>query len=264
MFEPKVNKYARWYFELTGSRQELPRTKGDEYYEAHHIHPKCLGGKNTKVNLVLFTPREHFIAHLLLTKMLDGDAKRKMHFAFHSMRRGTKTMPRHTPNGHLYEIFVKNIPRGHTDETRAKMSVSQRNRAPITDEARQNLSNAIAASYTPELRALRSESQKDRVFSVEHRENMRQRAQERWARGIPESHREAARQRRGAKNGMSKTWSLQSPSGKLHLTSACNDFCIEHELSYYALRNKATTRDTTPVSRGASKGWSVLSCTDII
>lgn len=36
------------------------------YYEKHHIIPTCLGGSNTKENLVLLTPEEHFDAHLLL------------------------------------------------------------------------------------------------------------------------------------------------------------------------------------------------------
>ena len=52
------------------------------YYENHHIIPKCLKGSNNKENLVLLTPREHFIAHLLLTNMYTGSAKAKMCYAF--------------------------------------------------------------------------------------------------------------------------------------------------------------------------------------
>lgn len=39
------------------------------YTESHHIIPKCLGGDNSKTNLVKLTGREHFIAHLLLSKI---------------------------------------------------------------------------------------------------------------------------------------------------------------------------------------------------
>lgn len=39
------------------------------YTEKHHIVPRCLGGTNDKDNLVLLTAKEHFICHLLLTKM---------------------------------------------------------------------------------------------------------------------------------------------------------------------------------------------------
>ena len=41
------------------------------YTESHHIIPKSLGGKNHKKNLVKLYPKEHFIAHLLLWKLLQ-------------------------------------------------------------------------------------------------------------------------------------------------------------------------------------------------
>ena len=41
----------------------------DGYKERHHIIPRCLGGNNTKENLVDLTPEEHYIAHLLLIKI---------------------------------------------------------------------------------------------------------------------------------------------------------------------------------------------------
>ena len=39
------------------------------YTERHHILPKCMGGTNTKENLVLLTAKEHFIAHKMLVRM---------------------------------------------------------------------------------------------------------------------------------------------------------------------------------------------------
>lgn len=39
---------------------------GDEYYERHHIVPKCLGGTNEENNLIDLFAREHFEAHRLL------------------------------------------------------------------------------------------------------------------------------------------------------------------------------------------------------
>jgi hypothetical protein len=44
-----------------------------EYYESHHIVPRCLGGKDNKDNLVNLTAREHFIAHLCLVKIHPGN-----------------------------------------------------------------------------------------------------------------------------------------------------------------------------------------------
>ena len=37
-----------------------------EYNETHHILPKCLGGDDSSENLILLSPREHYIAHMLL------------------------------------------------------------------------------------------------------------------------------------------------------------------------------------------------------
>ncbi len=39
------------------------------YVEVHHIIPRALGGSDDKENLVAITAREHFICHLLLTKI---------------------------------------------------------------------------------------------------------------------------------------------------------------------------------------------------
>lgn len=45
------------------------------YYERHHIIPKCLGGDNSKENLVLLTAREHFVAHKLLVEIYPKNGK---------------------------------------------------------------------------------------------------------------------------------------------------------------------------------------------
>lgn len=39
------------------------------FKETHHIVPRCMGGDDSKENLVDLTPEEHFVAHQLLLKM---------------------------------------------------------------------------------------------------------------------------------------------------------------------------------------------------
>lgn len=39
------------------------------YYEVHHIIPRCLGGSDSKDNLISLTPEEHYVAHQLLSKI---------------------------------------------------------------------------------------------------------------------------------------------------------------------------------------------------
>jgi hypothetical protein len=77
------NKYKKWYDKLMSKRQLNILNKKSNYCESHHIIPKSLGGSNTKNNLVLLSAREHFIAHLLLTKFTVGQANQKMHWALH-------------------------------------------------------------------------------------------------------------------------------------------------------------------------------------
>lgn len=38
------------------------------YVEAHHVIPKSLGGRDNDSNIVVITPREHFVLHRILTK----------------------------------------------------------------------------------------------------------------------------------------------------------------------------------------------------
>ncbi len=39
------------------------------YTESHHVIPRCMGGDDSKTNLVNLTAEEHYIAHLLLVKI---------------------------------------------------------------------------------------------------------------------------------------------------------------------------------------------------
>jgi hypothetical protein len=45
------------------------------YKERHHIIPKCMGGTDSKTNLVDLTAREHFIVHKLLCEIYPDNKK---------------------------------------------------------------------------------------------------------------------------------------------------------------------------------------------
>jgi hypothetical protein len=61
-----VNKYTKWYLSLVSSDSD------DAYTEKHHILPRSLFPeyKNCKWNIVKLSARKHFMAHMLLCKML--------------------------------------------------------------------------------------------------------------------------------------------------------------------------------------------------
>lgn len=77
----------------------LKEKRSGFYFEGHHIIPKCKGGTGTSTraknnpNIVLLTPREHFLAHWLLWRIY-GD--RQMALAFHKMMSTTKNINRIT------------------------------------------------------------------------------------------------------------------------------------------------------------------------
>lgn len=81
------NKYEKTYYALINKRK-LNLLPNDEYGEFHHIIPKCLGGSNSPENLVKLNPREHYIAHRLLTKITEGKEHSKMWWALHRMIHG--------------------------------------------------------------------------------------------------------------------------------------------------------------------------------
>lgn len=67
------NKYTKKYYSIINKALLEPRKKDNvAYYEKHHIIPRSMGGNDNKENLVLLTAKEHFICHLLLTKMCQS------------------------------------------------------------------------------------------------------------------------------------------------------------------------------------------------
>ena len=70
----KIMKYDRHYETLI-SRARNRAPNPDEYYETHHVIPRCLGGTDESKNLVQLTPEEHYTAHLLLIRIYpDSDS----------------------------------------------------------------------------------------------------------------------------------------------------------------------------------------------
>lgn len=120
---------------IIDSRKKMNRKKKNgEIYDSHHIIPKCMGGNNSIENKVLLTPREHFIVHLLLTKMVNYPYKRSMYcalvrfFGKNSNRSSVKI------NSKIYQHIIENNRKNmmgennpfygktHTKETREYIS----------------------------------------------------------------------------------------------------------------------------------------------
>lgn len=147
-----TNKYTKWYNAIIA--QAGKRVNQTGYVEQHHIIPKSLGGTNDPENLVKLTAREHFICHLLLTKMVSDPAhKRSMYYASYMMVRGHRTR-HYLPSSRLYEITRKrmieaqkerpgpNLGKKWSEEVRKKQSESRKgiSRGPMSEEHKKKLS----------------------------------------------------------------------------------------------------------------------------
>ena len=171
----KENKYTKWYFNIIHSRLATP-AKG--YTEKHHIIPKSMGGSNAKSNLVALTAKEHFICHLLLTKMTDAKG---MRLAVLAMTRASGNQQRVRVTGRTFQRIREgaslassgaNNPmygRTHTTETRqrirAKVLESNALKGPAvhTEETKQKISQANKGNrHSLETRAQWSKLRKGR------------------------------------------------------------------------------------------------------
>lgn len=83
------SKYTKWYEQLVNKAKNriLPK---DTYTEKHHVIPYCMTKDNSLENLVKFTAREHYVAHLLLWRMdMPPKWHNKMTMALHMMVNGS-------------------------------------------------------------------------------------------------------------------------------------------------------------------------------
>lgn len=143
------NKYTKIYYRIVNRSLISNRMKNDSnYYESHHIIPKCLGGSNRKFNRVLLTAREHFICHKLLCKMviLPNDIRLMVAAMSYFMNNtNRKLSSRYIEESRVYKIkfhkgkipWNKGIP--HTEETKRKIGLKN-SRCTLTDDGRRRKS----------------------------------------------------------------------------------------------------------------------------
>ena len=113
------SKYTIIYYQIVDRAQKRAL---EGYSEKHHIVPRSLGGNNKKDNIVSLTAREHYICHLLLTKMVVGDAKKKMTYAAWTMARTRKIKTNSRIYARLKEQATDNLRQCQLGVKRGPMS----------------------------------------------------------------------------------------------------------------------------------------------
>jgi hypothetical protein len=121
------NKYTKIYYQIIN--RAIDRDLSG-YSERHHIIPKSLGGSEENSNKIFLTAREHLLCHLLLTKMVIGEAIYKMHWALSFMQCGSKIFHsgRMKSTSRVYEQarlkFVEMLKKPKSEEHKTKISIA--------------------------------------------------------------------------------------------------------------------------------------------
>jgi hypothetical protein len=244
------NKYTRWYFKIINN----PDTSG--LCEKHHIIPKSLGG----TEVVRLSLRQHFVAHLILTKMVDGAARSKMLFALRCMMNFDRLDRRYCPSSRTFEMLKRQIREAEiSEEHRHNIRIGQLGKK-LSDHHRAAISQGlIGRVHSEETRNKISLSNKGLKRSKETRAKISS------ARlGKPLSHEHcinvgnALRGRRASKEACAAIkasqekfiYTLISPLGENVATSNLKNWCKENNLPYSTFSS---------VSRigGLARGWHV-------
>lgn len=131
----------KWHYDkLVETRKGLNRKKKQGvYYEKHHIIPKSCGGKTEENNMVLLTPKEHYVAHLLLIKIYSGRERSNMVYALWKMAHGNKKLKNilsAKQYAYARDLFIKECSlRIVSQETRDKRSNSCKYKGGTRDAA---------------------------------------------------------------------------------------------------------------------------------
>lgn len=166
------NKYSKYYYNIINralqeNRKKLPKNdKNSVYYESHHIIPKSIKPefKDLKLNTwnkVLLKPKEHFICHLLLTKMLSGSDKNKMIYALWTM---TNQSNKHQSRFHsnLYAIYKIKMQESLSSDRKGKSFIDLYGEERAAEIKANMLTRKPRGPSPPEQRLIRSTKMKER------------------------------------------------------------------------------------------------------
>lgn len=213
------NKYARWYFSIVSMAKE---NRNIGIFEKHHILPKSLGGGNEQENLVLVTPREHFLLHRLLCRMTVGRDHRSMCWAIHRMMYNE----RHTvSNSHTYEILrgehremLRNSPHYKTPEWSRKIAEVVKSTWENNESRKLEASRKMKERWkSGKLHARDQSGEKNCMYGREP-----------WNKGkkYPGSGRS------GSLNSQAKQFTILTPTGEVDITNCLKTYCEAHSLTY--------------------------------
>ena len=223
-----------------------------------------MGGNNKDNNLVTLTAREHFICHLLLTKMLVGNYQRKMLFAFRIMSAQSGTQQRYI-NSRLFQNIKHSIT--HSEESKKKMSASHIGLIQSAETIEKRVSKIRGKESPTKGTSIHNQESKNKIAQAQKDIIDKLTLDEKLLRGKKSFHRPDTYTDARSKNisnalvgkakskehreAMMKTYKFISPHGEefIHLGLAAG--CAFHGFNYGSVKNNL-------MNSKPYKGWKIL------
>jgi hypothetical protein len=161
------NKYTSLYYRIIAHRRANP-LEANLYGELHHVIPKSMGGSNDHDNLIKLSAREHFICHVLLTKMTAGPDLYKMKTALIAMcNLRSRWNRRHefSFNSRLFEKAKTGLV--FSDEHRRKISEAAVRQFQDPTQRLKASENAKKRRYSEETKLKMSKSHQGKIITPE-------------------------------------------------------------------------------------------------
>jgi hypothetical protein len=226
------NKYSRCYHKIISlAKQDLAKRKND-YFEKHHIIPKCLGGSNEKSNLVFLTAREHFVCHRLLTKMTTGEDKAKMHFALNMFTQKHTHRKKHLHiNSRTYNSIKKEFAKSISIINKGKI---------LSEDTKKKLSLSKQITHrTEQFRMQASIRAKDRPADYYKKIGLKHKGKTISA----EMKRKQSEKLSGEKNPRALTWKIVFEDGSPDkIIKSLKSWCLENDRPYGMIFRTSTVK----------------------
>jgi hypothetical protein len=138
--------YKRIYKQIV-NRAKNRKLEG--YKERHHIKPKCLGGDNSKKNIVTLTAREHYIVHWLLYRIYPKNEG--LSYSFWMMSNGNRGDKRKLKiSSRAFEEAKQAIAKVMKTKSFRKGAINSKKHRKIISKTNRGNKNLLGYKYTEE------------------------------------------------------------------------------------------------------------------
>lgn len=216
--------YQEFIQDIINTRGQWNIPKG-EYYEKHHIIPRCMGGSNDKENIIYLYAKEHFIAHQLLAE--ENPDNISLQYAFGAMGQNNRGLRDYilTPEGYektriAYSIANSKRVSGKGNPMYGKSAIKGKHIH--SDEFKQKLSARVSGKNNPMC------IHHDEIFTDKYKSEMSERARicakKYWDNISDEEYKIRCLERTGSKNGMYGKYGRSKNSVKVRCVETNEEF----------------------------------------